>query len=71
MLVLRLLVALAVPYVATQGVLTWVGCSYLVRARVNFCYNRFPPQLVSSPSRIYASYSGVLSWLAVCCFCLK
>jgi hypothetical protein len=29
--VLRLLVALAVPYVATQGVLRWVGCSYLVR----------------------------------------
>jgi hypothetical protein len=29
--VLRLLVALAVPYVATQGVMRWVGCSYLVR----------------------------------------
>lgn len=28
---LRLLVALCVPYVATQGVLRWVGCSYLVR----------------------------------------
>jgi hypothetical protein len=28
--VLRLLVALSVPYVATQGILHWVGCSYLV-----------------------------------------
>lgn len=49
--VLRLLVALAVPYVATQGVLRWVGCSYLVR-------------LISTPLSCEQPVTG--TWLSGC-----
>ena len=60
---LRLLFALAVPYVATQGLLGFLGCSYLVGSRpplaaVMTSHNVLAAQVVSACYRF--SYLSVL-----------